>query len=105
MLALRYLGQQKASRRILCWFLLWKRTSTAPATGVEVTSFHLVRGRDSWLGSFVTAHALDSPAPCANAATRVGCFIALSEPSRRQLIAAGLPEERIVVKPNFMPDP
>jgi glycosyltransferase involved in cell wall biosynthesis len=62
--------------------------------------------RDSWLGSFVTAHALDRQrrggAPLQQ---RVGCFIALSEPSRRQFIAAGLPEERIVVKPNFTSDP
>jgi glycosyltransferase involved in cell wall biosynthesis len=32
-------------------------------------------------------------------------FIALSEFSRDQLIASGLPAERIVVRPNFVPDP
>ena len=61
--------------------------------------------RNSWLGSFVTAHALDRQRRAGTLQQRVGCFIALSEPSRRQFIAAGLPEERIVVKPNFMSDP
>jgi glycosyltransferase involved in cell wall biosynthesis len=61
--------------------------------------------RDSWLGSFVTAHALDRQRRAGTLQQRVECFIALSEPSRRQFIAAGLPEERIVVKPNFMSDP
>jgi glycosyltransferase involved in cell wall biosynthesis len=61
--------------------------------------------RDSWLGSFVSAHALDRQRREKTLQKRVECFIALSEPSRRQFIAAGLPEERIVVKPNFMSDP
>jgi glycosyltransferase involved in cell wall biosynthesis len=61
--------------------------------------------RDSWLGSLVTAHALDRQRRAGTLQQRVGCFIALSESSRRQFIAAGLPEERIVVKPNFMSDP
>lgn len=61
--------------------------------------------RDSRLGSFVAAHALDRQRRAGTLQDRVGCFIALSEPSRRQLIAAGLPEDRIVVKPNFMSDP
>ncbi|HEV3278493.1 MAG TPA: glycosyltransferase family 4 protein [Terriglobia bacterium] len=61
--------------------------------------------RDSWLGSFATAHALDRQRRAGRLQQRVGCFIALSEPSRRQHIAAGVPEERIVVKPNFTPDP
>src|SRR5215472_2129302 len=61
--------------------------------------------RNSWLGSFVAAHALDRQRRAGTLQQRVGCFIALSEPSRRQFIAAGLPEERIVVKPNFVSDP
>lgn len=61
--------------------------------------------RNSWLGSFVTAHALDRQRRVGTLQKRVNCFIALSEPSRRQFIAAGLPEGRIVVKPNFMSDP
>jgi glycosyltransferase involved in cell wall biosynthesis len=61
--------------------------------------------RDSWVGSFVSAHALDRQRRAGTLRQRVGCFIALSEPSRRQFIAAGLPEERIVIKPNFMFDP
>ena len=61
--------------------------------------------RNSWVGSFVTAHALDRQRRAGTLEQRVGCFIALSEPSRRKFIAAGLPEERIVVKPNFMSDP
>ena len=61
--------------------------------------------RNSWLGSLVTAHALDRQRRAGALERRVGCVIAQSEPSRRQFIAAGLPEERIVVKPNFTPDP
>ena len=61
--------------------------------------------RNSWLGSLVTAHALDRQRRAGTLPQQVGCFIALSEPSRRQFIAAGLPAERIVVKPNFMSDP
>lgn len=61
--------------------------------------------RNSWVGSLVTAHALDRQRRAGTLQQRVGCFIALSEPSRRQFIAAGVPEERIVVKPNFMSDP
>jgi glycosyltransferase involved in cell wall biosynthesis len=57
------------------------------------------------LGSFVAAHALDRQRREGTLQKRIGCFIALSEPSRRQFIAAGLPEDRIVVKPNFMSDP
>jgi glycosyltransferase involved in cell wall biosynthesis len=37
---------------------------------------------------------------------QVDCYIALSEFARRKFIAGGLPEDRIVVKPNFVsPDP
>ena len=61
--------------------------------------------RNSWVGSFVTARALDRQRREGTLHRGVGCFIALSEPSRRQFIAAGLPEERIVVKPNSIPDP
>lgn len=61
--------------------------------------------RDSWVGSLLTAHALDRQRRAGTLPQRVGCFIALSEPSRRQFIAAGLPEERIVVKPNSVSDP
>jgi glycosyltransferase involved in cell wall biosynthesis len=61
--------------------------------------------RNSWLGSFATAHALDRQRRARTMQQRVGCYIALSEPSRRKFIAAGLPEERIVVKPNFTSDP
>jgi glycosyltransferase involved in cell wall biosynthesis len=36
----------------------------------------------------------------------VDCYIALTEFSRRKLIAAGLPEDRVLTKPNFIhPDP
>lgn len=61
--------------------------------------------RNSGLGSFVAAHALDRQRRAETLQQRVGRFIVLSEPSRRRFIAAGLPGERIVVKPNFMSDP
>ena len=61
--------------------------------------------RNSLVGSFVAAYALDRQRRERTLQKRVECFIALSEPSRRQFIAAGLPQDRIVVKPNFMSDP
>lgn len=62
--------------------------------------------RNSWLGSLVTGRALDLQRRAGTLQQRVGCFIALSELSRHRFIAAGLPGERIVVKPNFVhPDP
>jgi len=61
--------------------------------------------RDSWIGSFITAHALDHHRRAGTLQRRVQRFIALSELSRRQFVTAGLPEERIIVKPNFMSDP
>lgn len=36
---------------------------------------------------------------------RIDCFIALTDFSRGKLIEGGLPADRIVVKPNFAPDP
>lgn len=36
---------------------------------------------------------------------RIDCFIALTNFSRRKLIEGGLPAHKIVVKPNFAPDP
>src|SRR5262249_52337002 len=57
------------------------------------------------IGSFIAAHALDRHRREGVLQRRVGCFIALSESSRRKFIEAGLPEERVVVKPNFMADP
>lgn len=36
---------------------------------------------------------------------KVGCFIALSNFSRAKFIEAGIPRERLTVKPNFVPDP
>ena len=61
--------------------------------------------RDSFAGSLITARALHLQRRAGTLQHRVGCFIALSESSRRKFIAAGLPQERIVVKPNFMFDP
>jgi glycosyltransferase involved in cell wall biosynthesis len=53
----------------------------------------------------ITARALDRQRRTGTLQQRVGYFIALSEPSRRKFIAAGLPAERIVVKPNYASDP
>jgi glycosyltransferase involved in cell wall biosynthesis len=36
---------------------------------------------------------------------KVDCFIALTEFAKKKFIACGLPQEKITVKPNFLPDP
>ena len=56
--------------------------------------------------SAVLATALAVHRRCGTYANRVDRYIALTEFARNKLIAGGLPEERISVKPNFVePDP
>ena len=61
--------------------------------------------RGSRLGSLIVAHALDVHRRAGTLQRGVQRFIALSQASRRKFIEAGLPSERVVVKPNFTADP
>ena len=62
--------------------------------------------RNSRPASAVLATALAIHRRCGSYADRVDRYIALTEFARNKLIAGGLPEERITVKPNFLePDP
>lgn len=61
--------------------------------------------RDSWIGSLLVARALDVHRRGGTFQRRVQRYIALSQASRRRFVEAGLPDERIAVKPNFIPDP
>ncbi|WKB55316.1 glycosyltransferase family 4 protein [Eleftheria terrae] len=61
--------------------------------------------RGSWLGSLLVARSLDVHRRAGTHRRRVHRFIALSESSRQRFIEAGLPRERLVVKPNFIADP
>jgi glycosyltransferase involved in cell wall biosynthesis len=61
--------------------------------------------RGSRLASLWVARALDGHRRSGTLQRRVQRFIALSQASRRKFIEAGLPADRVVVKPNFTPDP
>lgn len=61
--------------------------------------------RESWVGSLLLAHALDVHRRRKTLQRQIQRFIALSEVSKCRFVAAGLPDERISVKPNFIRDP
>ena len=61
--------------------------------------------RGSRLGSLAVARMIDVHRRRNTWTTKVDRFIALTSFARDKFIAAGLPAERIVVKPNFVADP
>lgn len=62
--------------------------------------------RDSRLGSAVVTAMLAGHSAADTWHKKIDLFVCLTEFGRRKFIARGLPEERIVVKPNFVfPDP
>ncbi|QSB01847.1 glycosyltransferase family 4 protein [Methylomonas sp. EFPC1] len=61
--------------------------------------------RKSWFGSVLFAFALDTHRRHQTLQRQIQCFIAPSEAAKRRFVAAGLPGERIRVKPNFISDP
>lgn len=61
--------------------------------------------RGSALGSFTVASMIAYHRAAGTWASKVTRFIALTEFSRAKLIEAGLPADRLVVKPNFVADP
>lgn len=61
--------------------------------------------RNSAIGSLALANLINVHRNQGTWQTKVNGFIALTEFARRKFIEAGLPQNRIVVKPNFVPDP
>jgi glycosyltransferase involved in cell wall biosynthesis len=60
--------------------------------------------RDSALGSLALARMIDHHRRAGTFSRKVDLFIALTEFARSKFIAAGLPADRIIVKPNTAPD-
>jgi len=60
--------------------------------------------KDSFLASAAVAHMIVSNRLRGTWMKGVNTFIALSEHSRRLFVQGGIPEERIRIKPNFVPD-
>ncbi len=61
--------------------------------------------RNSVVGSFAVARMIEANRRADTWSTKVDCFVALSEIAKSRYVRAGVPAERIVVKPNFAPDP
>lgn len=61
--------------------------------------------RGSFLGSAAVAHMIDSHQRAGTWSKKVDLYFALSAFAKSRFIAAGIPAERIVVKPNFAVDP
>ena len=61
--------------------------------------------RDSYSGSSIIAAMLSIHGMIGTWQRKVTRFIALTEFQREKLVAAGLPDAKITVKPNFSPDP
>lgn len=61
--------------------------------------------RNSWIGSLLLAHTLDFHRRRHTLQRQIQQFIALSTSSKRKFVEAGLPEDRISIKPNFIYDP
>lgn len=61
--------------------------------------------RDSFIGSFTLASMVELHKKIATWYSKVDLFIALTEFARKKYSFAGWPEEKIVVKPNFISDP
>lgn len=74
---------------------------TPPWLGVWRACYHGSRTQTAVVAAMLTVHRL-----LKTWREQVDVYIALTEFVRRKVIAAGLPEEKIVVKPNFVfPDP
>lgn len=61
--------------------------------------------RNSALASFAVAHMIEHNRRRQTWTQGVDCFVALSQTARSIYIRAGVPADRIVLKPNFAPDP
>ena len=61
--------------------------------------------RGSWLGSLATAHMIQRHRRLGTWRDKVDRLIVLTEFQKGKMIAAGIPAERLVVKPNFLANP
>jgi len=61
--------------------------------------------RGSTLGSLAVARMIDVNQRRGTWRTKVDCFVALTNSAKQRFVQAGVPAERIVVKPNFARDP
>lgn len=61
--------------------------------------------RNSWLGSLALAAMVETHKKIGTWQTKVDCFIALTDFSKAKFVEAGWPQQKIVVKPNFLDDP
>ena len=61
--------------------------------------------RGSWLGSLATAHMIQTHRRLGTWRDKVDRLIVLTEFQKGKMIAAGIPAERLVVKPNFLANP
>ena len=73
---------------------------TVPWHGVRYRCY-----RGSYAASFVAATTIALNRRLATWSNNVDRFLVLTEFARAKLVAGGLPEDRVVVKPNFVEDP
>jgi glycosyltransferase involved in cell wall biosynthesis len=94
--------------RLICPQAMMLRDGKPCETCVSGSPYHAVRYacyRGSRLASLVAAHMVSAHRRRDTWNAKVGRFIALTEFTRDKFIEGGLPAEKIVVKPNFVPDP
>ncbi|WP_188053201.1 glycosyltransferase [Sphingosinithalassobacter sp. CS137] len=75
---------------------------------LEKSALHAVLHRcyrNSLFGSMTLAASIGYHQAAGTWRNKVTRFVALTDFSRQKLLAAGLPVERVTVKPNFVPDP
>lgn len=93
--------------RVSCASGLFLRDNRVCEKCLEGSPYWAVRHRcyrGSVLGSLAVAHMIDKHHRIGTWSNKVDLFFALSEFAKSKFIAAGLPKDRIVVKPNFAID-
>lgn len=94
--------------RIACAGALLMRDGVPCETCVTGSPYAAVRHacyRGSRLGTLAVARMIDRHRKAGTWTRDVDAFVVLTEFARGRFIAAGLPEQRLVVKPNGLPDP
>lgn len=74
-------------------------------TGSPYNAVRYACYRDSRLGSLAVARMIDHHKRVGTWRSKVDRFIALTQFQRQKMVEAGLPAEKVVVKPNFIEDP
>ncbi|OHD76112.1 MAG: hypothetical protein A2V99_03525 [Spirochaetes bacterium RBG_16_67_19] len=95
--------------RIICPGALLKRGKAICEECVQASAYRAVSHRcyrGSWLGTLAVARMVQHHRVRRTWREKVGCFIALTEFAKGKFAEGGVPEGKIVVKPNFTsPDP